>query len=232
MEKKKIRHKIDSTDVFNLHEYDISIPSREIFLNSYCCDEGAEVAEDGINEPGIDYRNASRFIKNISLLNTQGSESILIHQNMAGGDWNYGMAIYDSVISSVAPVTILAYAHARSMSSIILQAADKRVLMPDCYFLIHHGWWGMYDRVTPAISNIEYWKKHETPRMLDIYANRCKKGRFFKGKTKKQIVEFILKKLEQKTDWILTAKEAVHYGFADGILGKKGFETIEKIKKI
>jgi ATP-dependent protease ClpP protease subunit len=43
-------------------------------------------------------------------------------------------------------------------------------------------------------------------------------------------MEFFKKKLEQKVDWWLTAEEAVYYGFADGVFGQPGYETLNKIR--
>ena len=40
----------------------------------------------------------------------------------------------------------------------------------------------------------------------------------------------IVSQLANKCDWILTAQEAVDYGFADGILGTKKFPNIEYLK--
>jgi len=203
--------------------------SREIFLHSYIHSGGSEFED----EPGMDYRMGIAFIKNLSLLNNQGSSNILVHQQSCGGDWSYGMAMYDSIVASLSSVTVLAYGQARSMSSITLQAADLRVLMPDCDVLLHHGTLGIVDRATPVISNMFYYENHDKPRMLEIYARRCVKGKYFKNKkmSKSEVIDFISQKLMEKTDWILPAEEAVYYGLADGVLGTKGFETYEKIRK-
>jgi ATP-dependent protease ClpP protease subunit len=40
----------------------------------------------------------------------------------------------------------------------------------------------------------------------------------------------IVSQLANKCDWILTANEAVEYGFADGVLGSKRFPTIDFLK--
>lgn len=231
IEKRKIKKIKDENifdAIFNLHEYGVNPYTREIFLHSYLHEESGADFE---TEPGMDYRMAAAFIKNIRLLNHQGGENILVHQSSCGGDWNYGMAIYNVIKTSESPVTILAYAHARSMSSITLQAADLRILMPDCDFLVHHGHLGFDDRATAVESNIEWWTRHEKPRMVEIYAERCRGGAFFKNKTKKQIKDYILGKMQTKSDWILTAKEAVNYGFADGILGQGKYKTIEATRK-
>lgn len=206
--------------IYNLHEYGINPHSREIFLSSY---EHVESGSEFSNEPGMDYRMAVRFIKNMVFLNSRSRDPILIHQASVGGDWNYGMAIYDTIITSLSYVTIIAYAHARSMSSITLQAADRRVLMPNADFLVHHGELGFSDRATPIVSNVEHWKNVESPKMIEIYAKRCRKGKAFNGKTLKQVSEYIKQQIEKKVDWILTPEQAVYYGFADGILGQKGF---------
>jgi ATP-dependent protease ClpP protease subunit len=39
-----------------------------------------------------------------------------------------------------------------------------------------------------------------------------------------------MSQLDNKSDWILNAEEAVYYGFADGVLGDRKFNTIDKLK--
>jgi ATP-dependent protease ClpP protease subunit len=42
----------------------------------------------------------------------------------------------------------------------------------------------------------------------------------------------IVTQLATKRDWILTADEAVNYGFADGILGSKKYPNVDFIKNL
>jgi ATP-dependent protease ClpP protease subunit len=42
----------------------------------------------------------------------------------------------------------------------------------------------------------------------------------------------IVTQLATKRDWILTADEAVNYGFADGILGSKRYPNVDFIKNL
>lgn len=213
-----------STVLYDLHEYGINEITRELFLHRYIHTE-AETAGDC----GVDYRMAVTFIKNLGFLDGS-KENILVHMQSRGGDWNDGIAVYDAIKASVAPVTILAYAHARSMTSIILQAADVRVLMPNCDFVVHYGWTSRgEDRFTPVMNQMEH-EKRLNEVMLKIYAARCKGSEFFVDEPKTGIMSYIKMQLADKTDWILSAKEAVMYGFADGVLGTKGFETIKKIR--
>jgi hypothetical protein len=116
-----------------------------------------------------------------------------------GGDWNDGMAIFDAIRATRSHVTILAYAHARSMTSIIFQAADQRVIMPNCIFLAHQGFISLDDRVEPALIELEQLKiQNET--MLNIYTERCVNGKFFKKveMKEKQVKNFIRKKIAER----------------------------------
>ncbi len=211
----------------NLHEYQVLPETREIFLHRHIHDESGDDG-DGC---GIDYRSATRFIKNLRFLNGRGRDNILVHMESRGGDWEDGMAIYDAIKASESPVIILAYAHARSMTSIILQAATIRVLMPSALFLIHEGFSGCDDRTRAFLTWAEQDKK-DLETMLGVYAGRCKKSKtkVWVGMTKLQVEQAIYAKVREKDDWILSANSAVQHGFADGVLGTKGWETIEKIR--
>jgi len=187
--------------------------------------EGAAVE----NQDELDFREAVTFIKNLSFLNVCGTENILVHQESAGGSWNHGMAIYDAIKLSESFVTVLAYAHARSMTSITLQAADLRILMPNCDFLIHYGEWTTEDRVVAAMSQAEHERKI-MKKMVEIYVKRCIGGPFFRGKSEKWVANYLKQRMKNKTDWIMSATEAVNYGFADGILGEGKYTTLEKIR--
>lgn len=197
MEKKKIlKADIDPT-LFNIHEYNVNPLTREIFLNGINSNEEEEC--------GIDYRIANQFIKNIKFLENQNNDNIIIHQCTVGGEYAYGMAIYNAIKECSCHVTVIAYSHARSMSSITIQAADERLLMPDCYFMIHHGTIFIADTHKGAVSYMEF-AKQDANRMMEIYTERCKLS-----------ANEIEEKLNEHQEWYLTAEEAVKYGFADGI---------------
>lgn len=210
----KMRSKIDPDSiVYDLHEYGVNIEAREVYLHKYIHTDN-ETTDDA----GIDYRMAVGFVKNLRLLDQQSHKPITIVMQSRGGDWNDGMAIYDAIAACKSPTMIIAYAHARSMTSIILQAANKRILTPNCDVVIHHGWLAIIeDRVAPVMSQIDH-EKRLMERMLKIYAKRCKGSFQFRNVSEKEIMVFIANKLKDKVDWIMTAKEAISFGFADGIL--------------
>lgn len=132
MAKKKTRGTIDNWFDLNLDE-----ETRTIYMGSVSSDyEG--------NESGVDTFMAEFFIKGMHILNLTSNQPITIIMNNPGGDWYHGMAIFDAIQTSSSYCTILVYGHAMSMGSIILQAADHRVMMPNSRFMIHFGTDGKY----------------------------------------------------------------------------------------
>lgn len=146
--------------------------------------------------------------------NSYVANNVVVHN--CGGDWNFGMAIYDAIRAYPAKATILAYGHARSMSSVILQAATKRVLMPHCSFMLHMGTYGDYGTQKEVESNMEFYKK-TTPRMLEIYAAKMKERGELSKHTLTYIKRWLKDRMNQKENVWLSAKQAVDYGLADEI---------------
>ena len=200
--------------LFHLHEFDVDLESNHIYLMGV--DRGYEVTQDG-SEPGIDYVIAKRFIKNLNMcMRINPDKPIVVHMKTCGGDWNEGMAIYDTIRSCPSKVIILNYTHARSMSSLILQAADKRMMMPHSYFMFHDGTYGIEGTYKGVMSNMEFDKRSEVE-MLNIYADRMNEQGTFKGKNLSTIKEWLRSQMDKKEDVFLTAEETVEMGFADEI---------------
>jgi ATP-dependent protease ClpP protease subunit len=219
--KNKINEKIEP-NIDYIHLYGIDIPNREIYLHSYFddCDEG-----------GVNYKSAIMFEKNLRYLNLLSLEPILVHMHMPGGDWQDCLGIYDAVKNSKARVVILAYAKVESSSTVLLQAANLRILTPNTNFLIHYGSISVDNEHKAALSMI-HWSEKESDKMIDIFTERCMSSKICKEKNWKKMMakKHIITQLATKRDWILTAEEAVDYGFADGILGTKKFPNIDYIK--
>jgi ATP-dependent protease ClpP protease subunit len=70
--------------------------------------------------------------------------------------------------------------------------------------------------------------------MIDIFTEKCMNSSISKEKNWKRMMarKHIVSQLATKRDWILTAEEAVRYGFADGIFGTKKYPSIDSIKNI
>jgi ATP-dependent protease ClpP protease subunit len=198
----------------DFHEYGANIATREIFLHNHYH------SEDNQN-PGVEYRMSNTFIKNLRALDMKSDQPITIHMQSVGGEWWDGMAIYDAISMCRSYVTIIAYAQASSMSSIILQAADYRTLTANAHFMCHYG---SSDINTDYLSAMNYanFEKKTCDTMFDIYSHRCVNGKFFyekfgKKPTEKQVKQFLIRKLKSG-DWYMNAQEAVYYGFADMLI--------------
>lgn len=212
-----------STALFDIHNYNLDPENREIYLHSYFTDN-----ED---ESGVDYKSAVVFQKNLRFLNLVSLDPILVHMHLPGGDWQDCLGIYDNIKNSKSKVGIVAYAKVESSSSVLLQAADLRILSPNTNFLIHYGSLSIDNEHKAALSMVQ-WSEKESEKMIEIFTERCMNSKICKEKNWKRMMvrKHIVTQLATKRDWILTAEEAVDYGFADGILGTKKFPNIEYIK--
>lgn len=199
-----------------IHEHGIDYDNNEIYLHGWM---------DPNFEGEVDFIVANTFIKNIRVLSLKNDkEPILIHMCMCGGYWDYGMAIYDAIKSCPKPTIVLVYAYACSMSSIIPQAATKRIIMPNAVFMMHDGNNG-YEGTHKGMVSYTEEAKTEMSRMLTIYIDRCRNGAYFSGWTDQAISDFLMTQMNTRQEWYLSANESVQYGFMDCVL-----ENIEEIK--
>ena len=216
----------NNNTIHDLHNYNIDIDNREIYLHSYISDSD--------EESGTDYRAAIVFEKNLRYLNLSSLDPILVHMHLPGGSWEDCMAMFDSIKSSKAKVIILAYAKAESCSGVLLQSADMRILMPNTNVLIHYGSFTLDGEHSKAAASSIQWNERECDKMVDIFTERCMSSSIAKEKNWKKMMakKHITSQLANKCDWILTAEEAVEYGFADGILGSKKYPNIDYVKNL
>lgn len=225
---KKIKYKeIDS--LVYIHDYGIDIEKNEIFLfprEEYMYGSG----EESTPEPGIEYSVANQFIRNIRILTSHSEDPILIHLKTCGGDWHEGLAMHQAILACPNHVTILNYASARSMSSIIFLAADKRAMMPYSTFMMHTGTAVLVGTGTQIQTEYEENKKADEI-MLDIYIKALREAKKFKGWTDKRIRSWLVKKMKEKEEVYFTAEEAVEHNFADIIFGAGGNYNWPSLRK-
>lgn len=215
--KKKV---LEGDIISHINDYNIDIEHREIFLvprEEYSYGGG----DEGLAEPGVDYSMANQFIRNLRVLSNISDQPILIHLKSCGGDWHEGLAIYQAIKACRCHVTILNYASARSMSSIIFSAADHRAMMPFSTFMIHTGTNCLVGTGTQVQTEYEESKKADKI-MLDMYVDLLKESDKMKGWTNKRINTWLVKKMKEKEEVYFTAEEAVEHNFADTIFGADG----------
>lgn len=212
----KLRKYLANDPVATVHDYNLDLTANHIYL------VGEEIyANEDLTEPGVEYVMANRFIRNLNILMRKSHDPILIHMKTCGGLWEEGMAIYDAIAACPNPVTILSYTHARSMSSLILQAADKRVLMPHSTFMFHEGTMSMAGTVKQFRTEGRMLTKTGEV-MLDIYVNAMKRKGKFAKKSREAIREWLVEQMNLHEEVYLSAEEAVAYGFADEVFGLDG----------
>ncbi len=213
----RVSYKTDDP-VFQIHSNNIDIRANHIYLfgeDSYVTD-----SNEG-QEPGVEWTMANTFIRNLNILMRKSDKPILVHMKTCGGLWEEGMAIYDAIKACPNKITILSYTHARSMSSLIFLAADKKVMMPHSRFMFHEGTMGYEGTVKQFRTEAEELEKvgHE---MMKIYIDAMKEQGKLKKKGKKKIEEWLIKQMDKKEEVYFDAKQAVEYGFADEVFGGKG----------
>jgi len=213
-----------SSVVGELHEHNILLETKEIFLYG-----------DTEDDPEIGYRSTISFLKNIRILESIDDKPIIVHQYNIGGNWECGMMMFDIINNSNLFIKFILHGAAASMGTIVPQAADIRVIMPNCYFMVHSGYTGLNSALTMKQSRSwTEWEKYTTDNMFNIYAEKCQNGQFFieKQSTVSDVKKYIKKQLDEKEDWFLNSMDAVNFGFVDGIYGQSEYEDINTIRKL
>lgn len=190
------------SDIDQYFEYGIFAPKRLIYI-------GSSQSSDTDGESGTDYLMSEKAIKAITYLDTVSEKPIVIITNNPGGDVYHGMAIYDAIVSCRCYVTIIAMGHCCSMGSIILQAADLRVISPNCVFMIHDG----TDRIEGHSKNVEEWARESARLRNKMYG-------IYKEKMAKSNSSITIKQIERlcTIDQIYSPQETVNIGLADELM--------------
>lgn len=198
--------------LYDLHNYGTSLKFREIFLHNHYSDDG---------NPGVEYQMSNTFIKNLRCLELKSSDPITIHMHSIGGSWPDGMVIYDAIKMSKCYITIIVYGQAESMSSVVLQAADTRYITANSYFMCHFG----NSDISGNYLDVQNWIRYEKnicENMIDIYAQSCVGGKYFRDKYGNKpnidkIKTYLYRKLKSG-DWYMSAEDSVKYGFIDKVI--------------
>ena len=193
--------KFNRDDADKWHDNDIYVPKRSIFIGSVHVTESLE-------ESGCDTSMAERAIKNLYLLESLSEDPITILMNNPGGDEYHMLAIYGAIKSCKSHVTIKVLGHAMSAGSVILQAADERIMDPFSRQMIHYGTWSVDSHSKTFQKWAEEGRKIDSW-MENIYLSRIreKHPNYTLAKVKKML----------NHDTFLSAEESVALGLADKV---------------
>lgn len=195
--------RVNRDDIDKFHDADIYVPQRTIYIGSVMSDIDA-------GESGCDALMAERAIKNLFILDKLSNEPITILMNNIGGDEYHCFAIYDAIKACKSHITIIVCGHAMSAGSIILQAADERIMSPTSRQMIHYGTWGVVDHAKTTQKWAEEGKK------IDSWMEKM-----YLEKIREKHPQYKIGRIQRLLDHdtFLTAKESVELGLADRILG-------------
>jgi len=190
-------------DLNSWFDHSVYAPRRLVYIGDGIA-SGAEIE-------GVDATMSEMAVKGLTFLDSWSAEPITIYLNSLGGDWYHGMGIYDLIQSLRSHVTIIVLGHACSMGSIILQAADERVMGPHSCMMIHDG----SESLHSDCKSVEAWAATIKPtreQMYRIYLDRIRQTRS----------RYTMKQVEKlcEHDKIFTPTKAVELGLADRVLEK------------
>jgi ATP-dependent Clp protease, protease subunit len=156
----------------------------------------------------VDDESAEKIVKRILYLNIINSEPITLLINSPGGSISSGLAIYDAMQASKAPVSTVCMGQAASMGAVLLTSGikGKRLIWPNARVMIHQ----------PLISGNMYAPATD----IQIQAEEMLRIRKIlndilvrhTGKTFAQIEN------DTDRDKFMSAEEAVSYGLVDKVV--------------
>ena len=159
----------------------------------------------------VDDDVASLIIAQMLFLEAENPEKdISLYINSPGGSVSSGLAIYDTMQYIKPDVATYCVGQAASMAAVLLAAGTKgkRTLLPNSRVLIHQpSLFGLQGQQT----DIEIHAKD----MLQMRDKLDEILAFHTGKTKEDIHK------DTERDRILASEEAVTYGIADRVMGKR-----------
>jgi len=159
----------------------------------------------------VDDDVASLIIAQMLFLEAENPEKdISLYINSPGGSVSSGLAIYDTMQYIKPDVATYCVGQAASMAAVLLAAGTKgkRTLLPNSRVLIHQpSLFGLQGQQT----DIEIHAKD----MLQMRDKLDEILAFHTGKTKEEIHK------DTERDRILASEEAVTYGIADRVMGRR-----------
>lgn len=173
------------------HDHNVYLPTRTVWITG-------TITEDVYEQT----------CKNLHALDTE-PETVTIYLNSEGGDFNYGMSIYNTIKGMKSYVRCIVWNSAQSIASVILCACDERIIVPTGFLMIHEG---SDTSVEGTRSVQQIWAKFEEDQMRDM-------ENIYLEKIKAVDEKYTRKKLQKllKTDTILKAEEAKRLGLVDRI---------------
>jgi ATP-dependent Clp endopeptidase proteolytic subunit ClpP len=207
------RRTFDSAEA--VFSYGIDPIARTLYMGSV---PNTENTDEGVN-----FEMAEKAIKGLLVLDgaaPTGNQPITIIMNSPGGDETHGRAIYDAVLSCRNEIRMLVYGQAYSMASIILQAADRRVMAPSALMMIHYGLGAISEKHPKSV-----YREAKIAKRLDEWSERV-----YLQRIRQKHPNYRLGRLRRllNFDTYLTAQQAVELGLADEVMVTRSRKPFRK----
>lgn len=185
--------RINKDTIDQFFDSDLHLPSRTLYIG------------DTVDAGAVDAIIASRVIKALHLLEMQNSNAVKVLLNSMGGCVHNGFAIYDALHDFKCHVTIEVLGSAMSMGSIILQAADERLMHKNATIMLHEYSVDMAHK-SRDFENWADWLKIQRRKMHELFAAKTGRTPAYWAK-------------RCGNDFILSAEQALEERLIDRIIG-------------
>ena len=203
---KRYSRKLTNEDIYSWYNFNIDKEGRTLFFGPWNDSETDMGGEDSRTPWEVNDYSAQNIIKGLHILEQEGQEAITINWLSYGGDWDAGMAIHDYIKGCKSHITMKCYGRVRSMGTIILQAADSRLLSSNCMFLIHYGQ-AAFESTEKDFERFTEQLIRDRSVMENIYLEKIREKR--PRYSRERLAELM------QHDKYMTPKEAVDIGLAD-----------------
>ncbi len=154
----------------------------------------------------INEDSAMEFFKQVMILNLEDDQTpISVFINSTGGEIDNGLLIYDTIVSSKAPIRTFCVGCAYSMGAILFASGKKRVMLPHSKLMLHEPLLG--GKIGGNASSV----KSISESLLETKAMMNRLLALHTGKTETEMDELT------SYDHYFSAQEAVEMGLADEI---------------
>lgn len=177
-------------------ENDVDITSRSIYVGRASSSQGGEeIGPDAL----------ARLLQALVILERKSSSPITIYLNTEGGClWNV-MGMCDIIAASSLSVTMVGVGRVWSSGSILMQAADHRMMSPNTTMLLHGGDMSVSGHPLNGKAWVEA-ERSMTNIVASMYAERSQKD-----------ANYFKRVMNRAQDTIYTAKEALELGLIDEV---------------
>jgi len=177
-------------------ENDVDITSRSIYVGrASSSSSGEEIGPDAL----------ARLLQALVVLERKSAAPVIIYLNTEGGClWNV-MGMCDIISASSLSVTMVGVGRVWSSGSILMQAADYRVMSQNTTMLLHGGELSLSGHPLTGKAWVDA-ERSMTNTVASMYAERSSKD-----------ANYFKRVMNRAQDTIYTAQEALELGLIDEI---------------